>query len=506
MSFRLSSKLNVIVLILLLSIGFAAVATNLIINGNTRISSNPADFDVYFIEASTNPGGEAYIVDEGRGIEWNSHMLTNPGEIAYLDYTVYNNSVNYDANVLIALNVEDVVNHVDYSGYYTIRTTTFDSTGYTVVHGKEAVDGKIEVELVKPIPENVSISFNMSMSGSPIARDATVGPARTPCNVVTGNGHEFGNEITCAGEEFYVLDNEQGAIHMLSKYNLLAGNAIDNIVVSQERFDELVSKYEKNNPNSTQYIDEEILLEDEFSLYAELYNIGGNYCSISKQEADHSFKVNIQFKPDGIHQNPHAIGAHGDELGNPDPQQIGIFSDQAARCFSLSDFDTEEEYENSLYGGGAFCDATTIYEGVHEAYKQYLEDNHVVVSDVNSITLNELSNIVRFKTGNPIPLEDWGESTNYIGEGTSRIYILGSLKELISEDYKWLYSTTYWTRTGFAAGSAAGSDFTVFVDTLGIVCSKYGCHKAIGAGIRPIVTIFDFNVDYSTAPEVYVGR
>jgi hypothetical protein len=46
----------------------------------------------------------------------------------------------------------------------------------------------------------------------------------------------------------------------------------------------------------------------------------------------------------------------------------------------------------------------------------------------------------------------------------------------------------------------------VFIDTLGYVCSKYGCQRAIGAGVRPIVTISDYNVDFSTAPEEYIPK
>jgi hypothetical protein len=504
MSFRLSSKLNVIVLILLLSIGFAAVATNLIINGNARISSNPVDFDVYFVKASTNPGGYANIVDDEHAIEWNSHMLTNPGEIAYLDYTVYNNSVNYDANVLIALNIEDVVNHVDYSGYYTIRTTTFDSTGYTLVRGKEAVDGKIEVELIKPVPEDVSINFTMTMNSSSIERDATVGPATSPCRVLTGNGHDFGDEIECAGEEFYLLSDESTELRMLSKYNLLAGYVYDTIEVTQERFDELVNLY--GSTGDSTYIENEILTENEFSFYKWLYDEYGGTVYVNKVINNNSFILDIQLPTDNAHQNALAVGAHGDELGNPDAQQIGVFSDSSARCRSSISFESDEEYNNYFYGGGNFCDVEPLYPSVNNAYKEYLENHNVIVNNIDSMSLKELSEIISRFSGNRVWLEDWFDNKTRIDLGSNDdVIILSDLKELLPNKYAWLYSTTYWTKTGMNGNKGYG-DYTVFIDTLGYVCSKYGCQRAIGAGVRPIVTISDYNVDFSTAPEEYIPK
>ena len=42
-----SIKVGIIALFVLLSVGFAAVAANLIVNGNANIASNPNDFNAY---------------------------------------------------------------------------------------------------------------------------------------------------------------------------------------------------------------------------------------------------------------------------------------------------------------------------------------------------------------------------------------------------------------------------------------------------------------------------
>ena len=47
---------------------------------------------------------------------------------------------------------------------------------------------------------------------------------RKVCMVVSGDGTKVGDEIECAGEYFYVIENDGSKISMLSKYNLDVGN------------------------------------------------------------------------------------------------------------------------------------------------------------------------------------------------------------------------------------------------------------------------------------------
>ena len=57
------------VAILLLAVGFAAVSTTLIINGNTKISENTDDFSVIFTAASLD-GQDVYanVIDDTKKI------------------------------------------------------------------------------------------------------------------------------------------------------------------------------------------------------------------------------------------------------------------------------------------------------------------------------------------------------------------------------------------------------------------------------------------------------
>ena len=55
----MKKKSMLIIAILLMSIGFAAISTTLIINGNAKVSENNEDFSVIFTAASID-GNDVY--------------------------------------------------------------------------------------------------------------------------------------------------------------------------------------------------------------------------------------------------------------------------------------------------------------------------------------------------------------------------------------------------------------------------------------------------------------
>ncbi len=48
----MKKRISIVVAILLLAVGFAALSTTLIINGSTKVGENTYDFNVIFITAS----------------------------------------------------------------------------------------------------------------------------------------------------------------------------------------------------------------------------------------------------------------------------------------------------------------------------------------------------------------------------------------------------------------------------------------------------------------------
>ena len=101
-------KSAIIVAILIMCVGFAAISTTLIINGSTKVSENTDDFSVIFT-AATLDGADVYasvIDDTKKIINFNTKDLKNVGDTSVLKYEVTNNSANYDAEVSVNCRVK----------------------------------------------------------------------------------------------------------------------------------------------------------------------------------------------------------------------------------------------------------------------------------------------------------------------------------------------------------------------------------------------------------------
>ena len=99
----MKKKSMLIVAILLMSIGFAAVSTTLVINGNAKVSENEEDFSVIFTAASID-GKDVYnsvIDDTKKIITFETSELKTLNQTSILTYEVTNNSSNYDAEVSV---------------------------------------------------------------------------------------------------------------------------------------------------------------------------------------------------------------------------------------------------------------------------------------------------------------------------------------------------------------------------------------------------------------------
>lgn len=188
-----------------------------------------------------------------------------------------------------------------------------------------------------------------------------------------------------------------------------------------------------------------------------------------------------------VRQDKNAIGAHGDEKGNPEPEEIGIVD------YSALWWDSSITYQNyssgfSDYSYSANSDALFYFDLYYEALKKAGYD----IQSVDSITVSEINELVYKISGEYLPLEDWYNNMSEISYDSimnSDFYILGSLKKYLSSEYSWLWATTYWTRT-----STPGLDYLYFIDTLGDLCAQKFCASAVGAGLRPVVTIAIDNI------------
>jgi hypothetical protein len=322
------------------------------------------------------------------------------------------------------------------------------------------------------------------------------------CTVVSGKGFEIGTEIDCAGERFYLIENDKDEIKAMAKYNLLAGENY----YRTEVFD--------NGP----YTPPKTVLQEHTEL---CQAIDPKYSPVvvDRKETSSSYFC-YYWEPieTEVKQDKTAIGAHGDEAGNPEFTEIGVVRDFYEENFYFSYEVKEEDYNNAdfdLYN--CAFNATSINDCSRESkyitdYKKTMKNKEVNIKEMDIITLKELNEVVkRINNGTGLPLDSWlkrSQWTEFIPNNGFDVetYRIGSIKDNIDSKYAWLYSTTYWTRTASINASRfhkvndfyvnGSSGYVYFIDTLGDLCAQVHCSGAVGAGIRPIITLSKAEIEY----------
>lgn len=250
------------------------------------------------------------------------------------------------------------------------------------------------------------------------------------CQVISGTGKNIGDEISCSGEHFYITSNDGTTVKMLAKYNLLVGYAYENT-------------------------------EDDFT--SDTITAANEYCSTTygsnyyaKKTTDEDSNLYFCYKKekistDVVKQDESAIGAHGDEEGNPDNKEIGIISFISYDIYGWDLYDGQE-YNQSYYNydfSGYDYSNPEARNGYYKAKLSYLEDYAetlkqlgIDIVDINLITIDEINDIVKNTSNKELPLEAWAENswekiyTNSFFKNPT--YKIGSLKDNIDLKYSWL--------------------------------------------------------------------
>ncbi len=163
----MKKKSMLIVAILLMAIGFAAVSTTLVINGNAKVSENEEDFSVIFTAASID-GKNVYnsvIDDTKKVITFETSELKTLNQTSILNYEVTNNSSNYDAEVSVTCVPKEGT-----TAKYTSIKNKLDNDA-TVVKAKESVNGTLIVTLDKTSTEEVSEEYTCKLEFNAVERD-----------------------------------------------------------------------------------------------------------------------------------------------------------------------------------------------------------------------------------------------------------------------------------------------------------------------------------------------
>lgn len=158
---------KILLLILFLVIGAAAVSTSLFVNGIIGIASND-DFDVIFTSAISESGGSASISDDGKTITYSTKNLTIVDEKARLNFVVKNTSTQYDADVILNCVLDD--KSLDLQDYITFDYAPKSKFN---LQAQESKNGNVVIKLAKAyVGEDKEVRFTCNISANAIEKDS----------------------------------------------------------------------------------------------------------------------------------------------------------------------------------------------------------------------------------------------------------------------------------------------------------------------------------------------
>ena len=190
----MKKKSMLIIAILLMSIGFAAISTTLIINGNAKVSENNEDFSVIFTAASID-GNDVYstaVDDTKKTITFTTSELKTLNQTSILTYEVTNNSSNYDANVTVTC-----VPSTGTTAKYTSIKNKLENDA-TIVKAKETLNGTLTVTLDKVATESVTEEYTCKLEFNAVERD-TLGETKLTYY------YAFGTPTTASSTDYTTL-------------------------------------------------------------------------------------------------------------------------------------------------------------------------------------------------------------------------------------------------------------------------------------------------------------
>ena len=156
---KMKKRSAIIVAIILMSIGFAAVSTTLVINGNAKVSENEEDFSVIFTAASID-GKDVYstVVDDTKKvITFETSELKTLNQTSVLSYEVTNNSSNYDAEVSVTCVPKDGTT----AKYTSIKNKLDNDT--TKVLAKETLNGTLTITLDRIVTDSITEEYRCKL-------------------------------------------------------------------------------------------------------------------------------------------------------------------------------------------------------------------------------------------------------------------------------------------------------------------------------------------------------
>ena len=196
-------KYTILFLILAMTVGIAAVSTNVFINGSSPIASNPDDFNVYFSDVLVDGTQDLSLVQSSTSLVFTGEFSA-VGDKKEISYVVTNASKNYDADVDITCTQN--------TAYLTI-SNDFDTDSY--LNATSTRLGVLTITLSKSYTgADLTQDISCTISASAVERDTQgSGEVTSPLQ----SAYLFGDELSIGTEKFNVISDNGTSITLLAK-------------------------------------------------------------------------------------------------------------------------------------------------------------------------------------------------------------------------------------------------------------------------------------------------
>ena len=323
----------------------------------------------------------------------------------------------------------------------------------------------------------------------------------------------------CLGEEcFYVTKNEDGNISALAEYNLYVGANYDKVVLD---IDSIYLRYEVSHYDEFDVFDNPVYffegeeVSDESAWrdkIKEKYNteyyreraktfLKESWIDGDEYEIDEKTFINETLKFYTVEyidettagyalQSEQARGVTG-EKGNAN---YPIYATNKIQ-YSINPILYVDGYYNfELDDTDPGYEGSGITKGYLNDYLSELTNRGYEISSIDMMNIEDINDLTKAITGDDLPLAEWYSAATADGESDDIGWYtnVGDLKEYLSEDYAWLWNTTFWLKSLTYVRDSYGYNHEndYFVSSAGEICYMDTCYNSIPrAGIRPVITM-----------------
>ena len=313
------------VAILIMAIGFAAISTTLIINGNTKVSENTDDFSVIFTAAALD-GTDVYanvISQDKKTITFETSELKTLNQTSVLSYEITNNSSNYDAEVQINCKVKD-----NAEAKYTSIKNELEGNA-TKVLAKNSLNGTLTVSLNKTSIEEVKEQYVCTLEFNAVERDTLGENIPDPISFATDSWKTIQKAVRTGNTNLYTVgDTKEVNLENFGKHTVRISNMSEctNGETSETACGFVV-----------EFVDSITL----YQMFEDKTNVGGWEASIARTYLNNDIYETL---PDDLKASiidTKVISGHGSTSGETNFETIDkLYLLNAQEIYASNDYDT----------------------------------------------------------------------------------------------------------------------------------------------------------------------